>query len=306
MKTISNIAVFDNDKCFLAMLKGYCYANNIAMTEVDFNLDGINEVEKLKPALIVVPLDLVSIENKSFETGLLRRASARGQIKICGLNKNSNDIISVGSAGWIDVIIKNPFDIGEIDGYLKRTFLLNSCLIEKRRYKERRSFTDRRSIESNSNGDDGYKENRNPDYQHKAGNPGFKDFQIDQRNKCLFLKGHKVDLTPKEFELVELLSTDVDRIFMADEIINHLWPENNRATKSDLYQYMHLLRKKIEIDANNPQWIMTVKGFGYKLNVDNSEAMHRLSGVNDPGRLTTITPFCRKYPKSVKPTLICG
>jgi len=306
MKTINNIAVFDNDKCFLAMLKGYCYANNIAMTEVDFNMDGINEVEKLKPFLVIVPLDLLIIANKSLETALLRRVVAGGQVKICGLNKNPTDIISAGLLGWIDVIINNPFDIGEIGGYLKKTFLWNGYLTEERRYRERRSFTDRRSIESNSNGDDGYKENRNPDYQHKAGNPGFKDFQIDQRNKCLFLKGHKVDLTPKEFELVELLSTDVDRIFMADEIINHLWPENNRATKSDLYQYMHLLRKKIEIDANNPQWIMTVKGFGYKLNVDNSEAMHRLSGVNDPGRLTTITPFCRKYPKSVKPTLICG
>ena len=275
MKKINNIAVFDNDKCFLAMLKGYCYANNIAMTEVDFNLDGINEVEKLKPALIVVPLDLVSIENKSFETGLLRRASARGQIKICGLNKNSNDIISAGSSGWIDVIIKNPFDIGEIDGYLKRTFLLNSSLIEKRRYKERRSFTDRRSIEYINIGDDGYNVTKNPGNLHIAGKPSYKDFQIDQRNRCVFLKGHKVDLTPKEFELIELLLTDVDRIFMSDEIIKHLWPESNRATKSDLYQYMHLLRKKIEKDPNNPQWILNVKGFGYKLNIGNSEEMHK-------------------------------
>jgi len=258
MKTLNNIAVFDNDKSFLAMLKGYCYANNIAMTEVVFDRDGINEVVKLTPALIVVPLDLVNTANKSFEIALLRRARANGQIKICGLNKNSTDIISAGLSGWIDVIINYPFDIGEIDGYLKK---INSCLTERRRHKDRRSSTDRRSIESNSNGNDGYKETRNS---------GFKDFQIDQRNGCVFLKGHKVDLTPKEFELVELLSTDVDRIFMADEIIKHLWPENNRATKSDLYQYMHLLRKKIEKDPNNPQWIMNVKGFGYKLNIGNS------------------------------------
>ncbi|MDD1624856.1 MAG: hypothetical protein LUO94_08855, partial [Methylococcaceae bacterium] len=65
MKTIDNIAVFDNDKCFLAMLKGYCYANNIAMTEADFNMDGINEVKKLKPFLVIVPLDLLSAANKT-------------------------------------------------------------------------------------------------------------------------------------------------------------------------------------------------------------------------------------------------
>ena len=270
MKTINNIAVFDNDKCFLAMLKGYCYANNIAMTEVDFNMNGINELEKLKPVLVVVPLDLLSNANKSLETALLRRMVASGQVKICGLNKNSIDIISSELSGWLDVIISNPFNISEIDGYLKKTFPLNSCLTEERRHRERRSFIERRRVELNSNSDEGYKSSRNPGYRHEDGNPGFKDFQIDQRNRCVFLKGHKVDLTPKEFELVELLSTDVDRIFMADEIIKHLWPENNRATKSDLYQYMHLLRKKIEKDPNNPQWIMNVKGFGYKLNIGNS------------------------------------
>ena len=67
MKKINNIAVFGNDKCILALLKGYCYANNIAMTEVDFNMDGINEVTKQKPVLIVVPLDWVIVENKSMK-----------------------------------------------------------------------------------------------------------------------------------------------------------------------------------------------------------------------------------------------
>ena len=140
MKTIHKIAVFDNDKYFLAMLKGYCYANNIAMIVADFNMDGINEVEKLQPVLVVIPLDWVSTAKKSPETGLLRQARTSSQVKICGLNKNSTDIILAGLAGWIDVIINYPFDIGEIDGYLKKTFLLNSCLTEERRHSERRSF----------------------------------------------------------------------------------------------------------------------------------------------------------------------
>ena len=274
MKTINSILVFDYDKYFLALLKGYCYANQISIIEVDFNRDGINEVAKLKPPLIVLPLDLVSTPNKSLETALLRRAVANSQVKICGLNKNSTDIISTGLSEWLDVIINNPFDIAEIDKYIKKTFLLNGYLTEKRSYKERRSFTDRRGMEIHYNDDNGFKVTRNSGYQHEDENSGYKDFQIDQRNKCVVLEGHKVDLTPKEFELVELLLTDVDRIFMADEIINHLWPENNRATKSDLYQYMHLLRKKIEKDPNNPQWIVTVKGFGYKLNISNSEEIY--------------------------------
>ena len=65
---------------------------------------------------------------------------------------------------------------------------------------------------------------------------------------------------------MEFLLSDINRVFKNSEIINHLWPESVRASKSDLYQYMHLLRKKIEKDPNNPRIIKTARGFGYKIN----------------------------------------
>jgi hypothetical protein len=166
--TANNILVFENDNCFLAMLKGYCYVNHIAVTEVDFNIDGINAIEKLKPALIIVPLDLLSIADKSTKQ-TIKRSCASGQVKICGLNKNSTNIISAGLSEWIDVIIDDPFDIGEIDKYLQKNLFieprLKGCLSENRRHRERRSFIDRRSAEFKSNGTDGFKETilpRNP------------------------------------------------------------------------------------------------------------------------------------------------
>ncbi len=262
MRTIANIAVFDNDKCFLAMLKGYCYANDIAVAEYGFNVDGINEVEKLQPVLIVVPVNWVNAQKKSLETALLRQVRNSGLVKICGLIRNPNDVVSAGLLEWVDLVIKKPFDIREIDDYLKKTFVLNGCLIKERRVGERRIIPDRRRGGFNSDG-----EKINPGGIGETGQLAGKKFQMDRRNKCVVLEGQKVSLTPREFELIDLLSTDVDRIFTAEEIINQLWPENTRATKSDLYQYMHLLRKKIEKDPNNPQWIMNVKGFGYKLNM---------------------------------------
>jgi DNA-binding response OmpR family regulator len=268
MKKINNIAVFDNDKCFIAMMKGYCYANNIAITEIYFNTESINEVEKLQPILIMVPLEWLCNPKMSHETSLIKNAVARGHMQICALNKNSTDIVSSRLLEWINVIINNPFDITEIDEYINRAIFLKSCLTEKRSNRERRSVKNRRNFKFN-NGED--KVTFNSIYHREIGNPGSKYFKLDRRSKCVFLKGDKVNLTPKEFELFELLLTDVDRVFMTDEIINHLWPESNRATKADLYQYMHLLRKKIENDPNNPQWLITVKGFGYKLNISNTE-----------------------------------
>jgi len=267
MKKLNSIAAIENDKHFLAMLKGYCYANNIAMKEIKFNFDGLNELKQLTPALIVFPLDW-ACTNMRFDEAL-KRAGIRNQVKICGLKKKPSDIISVELSEWVDVIIIDPFDIGAIDDYIKQNFLLGREPTENRRGEGRRTFKDRRAAVIKHNDDDGNREKRHNDYHHEPGKLGFRDFKIDHRDKSLVLNGLKVELSPKEYELIELLLTDIDRIFKAEEIINHLWPENKRATKSDLYQYMHLLRKKIEKDPNNPQWIMNIKGFGYKLCIDN-------------------------------------
>jgi DNA-binding response OmpR family regulator len=273
MKKINNIALFCKDKCIIAMLKGYCYANNIDITVVDFNVHGINEVAKQKPDLILVQLNLVNGHRRT-DTNLLRLVATRGHVKICCLNTMLNPVISSELPVWIDEIINNPFDIAEIAGYIKKSFLSNTCFNENKCYRERHSFTDGSSNEFNNNGDDGYKVIRNLDSQLEDGDSGFTIFKIDQSNKCLFLDKRKVYLTPKEFELIELLLSDINRVFMNDEIINRLWPESHRATKSDLYQFMHLLRKKIEKDLNNPQFIMTIRGFGYRLNVVYSDRIN--------------------------------
>jgi len=268
MKTITYIATFDDDKYFLGLLKGYCYEKHITVTTFEFNIDGIKQLERLNPILIMVPLNWISLTNKKIETDFLRRTAISCGMRICGLNITG--ILPVGLPRWLDVIINNPSNMDEIDNYFKKIhFSLDEInLIDDSRFLERRSFIEKEGIKPNKiKVDDRVKKISGPDYQNKSGNFGLTEFQIDSRNKCLFLYGEKVCLTPKEFDFIELLLTDIDRVFMSDEIINHLWPESNRATKADLYQYIYLLRKKIEKDFNHPQWIMNIKGFGYKLNI---------------------------------------
>ena len=290
MKKFNKIAVFCEDKSILAMLKGYCYAMNIDMTVFNPINFEIYEAVKQHPDLIITQLDWI-IANNCSHASFLRDVATREHIKICALNINSNQIFSSELPVWIDEIINNPFDIAEINGYFQRTLFLNTSLskhnrkIERRSYTESKrtlfsntslsmrsrnveslSFTECKSIEFKNGIDDGYKISINQNSQHKAEEPELTYLRIDKNNKCLLLNGIQVSLTPKEFELMELLLSDINRVFMNSEIINQLWPESVRATKSDLYQYMHLLRKKLEKDPNNPQIIKTVRGFGYKLN----------------------------------------
>ena len=85
-------------------------------------------------------------------------------------------------------------------------------------------------------------------------------FSIDKNSKAVFFKGKNLGLTGKEFKLFNLLANYPKRVCSTESIIEHLWPNRERANKSDLYQYMHLLRRKVEENPDDPHWIVTIKG----------------------------------------------
>ncbi|MFA5983410.1 MAG: helix-turn-helix domain-containing protein [Methylococcaceae bacterium] len=266
MKITNNIVVFDNDECLLALLKGYGYSNNLSITSLDLSLSNINALDDLQPMFVILPLTWLEIKHKGFEINTLRQSSLYNHLKICGLNKDHAQLIPLDVYAWLDFIINDTMDIAAIDQYIKTRFF-NQQNINRRNISERRFVNDRRSSHLDNKHKASLLTHTYPLPQKQKNN----DFIVDEQNKCVFVYSYKVKLTPKEYGLIELLNTDVERIFKAEQIINHLWPENNRATKLDLYQYIHLLRKKIEPDPNNPQWLINVKGFGYKLNLNATE-----------------------------------
>lgn len=97
-----------------------------------------------------------------------------------------------------------------------------------------------------------------------------KDLQYDEeRNEIK--KGEEVlsdKLTPSEFRLLRFLLTNRGKICEKNEIIENVWKDSKTqegVTDQALDQIIYRLRKKIEDDPNNPHFIHTVKGRGYKL-----------------------------------------
>jgi DNA-binding response OmpR family regulator len=88
---------------------------------------------------------------------------------------------------------------------------------------------------------------------------------IDDKSKTVRVRGEVVSLSPKEYELLLLLASQRGRVFSDREIIDHLWPGSSFARPGDVQKYIYLLRKRIERDPQNPELILTVRGFGYKL-----------------------------------------
>ncbi|MCP4691701.1 MAG: response regulator transcription factor [Desulfobacterales bacterium] len=93
-----------------------------------------------------------------------------------------------------------------------------------------------------------------------------KDLSIDFKSRSVSVGGENVRLTKTEFQLLELFVSHPDEVLSRDFIQKQIWQD------SQLYQHsravdVHVqrLRKKIEPDLENPEYIVTVAGVGYRL-----------------------------------------
>jgi DNA-binding response OmpR family regulator len=265
MNTNFRIVLISDNPFHLGLLTGYCQVHHYTVIAIDSK--SISKMMEMRPDIILLALNLTQDLIRKIDLDLVQEMSIHHKIPVCCLrNIYDTNGLEKDLDSWVDEFLDPPLDINQLDNYIREKF----SFIKDQRNQERRVARDRRNILVHRPNADIYPKQlqdvtltkNSKEYPFTVG-----PFQIDQRSKCVLLYGKAIDLTRKEFELFELLAKDVRRVLMVDEIIQHLWPVNNRATKSDLYQYMHLLRKKIEKDPNNPQWILTIKGFGYKLNV---------------------------------------
>jgi two-component system response regulator RegX3 len=90
------------------------------------------------------------------------------------------------------------------------------------------------------------------------------DVTMDVERHQVFVKGVKVALPLKEFELLELLLENVNRVLTRGQIIDSVWGHDYFGDTKTLDVHVKRLRSKIEADPGRPQYLITVRGLGYK------------------------------------------
>jgi DNA-binding response OmpR family regulator len=91
---------------------------------------------------------------------------------------------------------------------------------------------------------------------------------LDATTHEVRLGGRLVDLTAKEFDLLQLLLSHPNRVFTRDFLLEHIWGYDYFGSTRTVDMHISRLREKIEDDPNNPTYVMTVRGVGYKLKKD--------------------------------------
>lgn len=78
------------------------------------------------------------------------------------------------------------------------------------------------------------------------------------------VRGEKIELTPKEFELLLYLARRQSRILSREQLLNAIWNYDFAGETRIVDVHISHLREKIEEDTKDPQYIKTARGFGYK------------------------------------------
>ena len=90
---------------------------------------------------------------------------------------------------------------------------------------------------------------------------------MDIERHVVTVNGEKIQMPLKEFELLELLMENVNRVLTRGQIIDRVWGSNYFGDTKTLDVHVKRIRSKIEEDPARPRHLMTVRGLGYKFEI---------------------------------------
>lgn len=91
-----------------------------------------------------------------------------------------------------------------------------------------------------------------------------KGLKINYVSCLVSVSGKAVTLSPTELKLLFFLSQNPGRVYSRNQIIDHVWGDDTFITDRAVDVHIRRLRSQIEEDMENPHYILTVRGFGYK------------------------------------------
>lgn len=90
------------------------------------------------------------------------------------------------------------------------------------------------------------------------------DINIDTGAMILTVRGKQVPTTATEFRLLDYLARHPGRVFTRDQLLDAVWRDTAYVTPRSVDVYVRRIREKIERDPENPRFLKTVRGAGYR------------------------------------------
>ncbi len=92
----------------------------------------------------------------------------------------------------------------------------------------------------------------------------FRDIALYPHECRVMVRGEEINFSPKEFKILELFMSYPRRVWSREQLLERIWGPDFIGDSKTVDVHIRWLREKLEIDPSNPEYLVTVRGFGYR------------------------------------------
>ena len=222
------IVIIEDDAEIAALERDYLV---MAGFETEITGNGLSGLEASKTADLVV-LDIMLPGIDGFE--VLRELRKVSDIPVILLSARGEDIDKIRGLGLgADDYMQKPFSPGELVARVRAHLARFERLTAKTR-------TVRLEV---------------------------RGLELDREDRRVFVHGNECNLTPKEFDILLFLMENPNRVYSKEDLFERIWGLEAFGDSDTVVVHVRRLREKIEPDPQNPQYVETVWGAGYRFRV---------------------------------------
>ncbi|MCR4832797.1 MAG: response regulator transcription factor [Butyrivibrio sp.] len=229
-KEKNRILIAEDDKDILSLLRLYLEKDGFDVLFAEDGLVAYDLIEQEEPDLVISDIMMPGMNGYDL-IQKIRKSRNNVPIIILSAKNQDNDKILGLDIGADDYITKpfNPLElVAHVKAALRRFYSLGSGETAATSY--------------------------------KVG-----ELEIDIERVRFTKKGEEISLTPFEFKIMTLLMKNPGRVFTKVQIYEYISGEYYETDENALMVHMSKLRDKIEDDRNEPKYIKTIRGLGYKI-----------------------------------------
>jgi two-component system KDP operon response regulator KdpE len=226
MSAKTKVLVVDDEAAILRFLKPALDANGYEMATAGSVAEATKRIAADSPDIVLLDLGLPDGDGKD----VLRRAREWSDVPIIVLSARERETEKIEALDLgADDYVNKPFNVGELLARM-RTALRHRM-------------------------------------QRKAETPVLRvgDLEVDSVRHRATRAGDEIKLTPKEFELLSFLAKHAGRVVTHKQILTAVWGPAHTEDTQYLRVYVGQLRQKIEEHPDDPRFILTEPGIGYRI-----------------------------------------
>jgi len=225
------ILIVDDEEHILELLKFNLLNAGYDVFIASDGIEAVKVAKSEKPSLVLLDLMLPGMDG--FDVCKeIKRDNEMKKTSIIMLTAKGEELDKIlGLELGADDYITKPFSVRELLARVKAVL--------------------RRSNSSNEMEDDVYNS---------------KNLRVDFERHEVYVNEEKIDLTLKEFELLQILIKNKGKILKRETLLDKIWGYEYIGETRTVDVHIRYLRKKIEEDDKNPRFIETIRGVGYRFN----------------------------------------